>query len=69
MLPETMYYFKVQAVDHNGDALTTSDVVEYTHPAGKMNCVCKCRRLYIILTQVNITILVLMNIIIVVLSL
>ena len=48
MLPETTYYFKVQAVDHNGDALTTSDVVEYAHPAGKMNYVSKCIYAYIL---------------------
>ena len=37
MLPETIYYFKVQAVDNHGHALTTSDVVKYAHPAGKKN--------------------------------
>ena len=39
MLPETTYYFKVQAINNHGDTLQMSDVVEYTHPAGKMNYV------------------------------
>ena len=39
ILPETTYYFKVQAVDNHGDALKMSDVVKYTHPAGKINYV------------------------------
>ena len=54
MLPETTYYFKVQAVDNHFDALKMSDVVEYTHPAGKMNFICKGIRLYKIFIKFKI---------------